>query len=100
MVEYGGMDAQQATLFDRQRYRGMLPQQYPTFPRPSAPSVSAFQFTHRYLPTGSVGGDFFTVSALTETKAGVFLCDVARPMGPRSRTQRSSYRRQEEGGST
>jgi sigma-B regulation protein RsbU (phosphoserine phosphatase) len=55
----------------------MLPQQYPAFP-PSAPlSESAFQFTHRYLPAGSVGGDFFTVSALSENEAGVFICDVA-----------------------
>jgi sigma-B regulation protein RsbU (phosphoserine phosphatase) len=55
----------------------MLPQQYPTFPRSGPGSESAFQFTHRYLPTGSVGGDFFTISALSETQVGVFLCDVA-----------------------
>ena len=55
----------------------MLPQQYPSFPRPEPGSSSAFQFTHRYLPTGSVGGDFFTVSALSETQVGVFVCDVA-----------------------
>jgi phosphoserine phosphatase RsbU/P len=55
----------------------ILPQQYPTFPRGGPDSESALQFTHRYLPTGSVGGDFFTVSALSETQAGVFLCDVA-----------------------
>jgi sigma-B regulation protein RsbU (phosphoserine phosphatase) len=55
----------------------MLPQQYPTFPRAASPSDSAFQFTHRYLPAGTVGGDFFAVSALSETQAGVFICDVA-----------------------
>ena len=55
----------------------MLPQQYPTFPLPNDPARSAFVFTHRYLPAGSVGGDFFTVSALSETEAGVFICDVA-----------------------
>jgi sigma-B regulation protein RsbU (phosphoserine phosphatase) len=55
----------------------MLPQQYPAFPRPGSPGESAFQFTHRYLPSGSVGGDFFTISALSETQALVFLCDVA-----------------------
>ena len=27
--------------------------------------------------SGSVGGDFFTISALSETQAGVFVCDVA-----------------------
>jgi sigma-B regulation protein RsbU (phosphoserine phosphatase) len=55
----------------------MLPQQYPTFPRSAFPSQSALQFTHRYLPAGTVGGDFFTVSALSENEAGVFICDVA-----------------------
>jgi sigma-B regulation protein RsbU (phosphoserine phosphatase) len=55
----------------------MLPQQYPTFPRTASPSGSAFQFTHRYLPAGTVGGDFFAVSALSENEAGVFICDVA-----------------------
>ncbi len=55
----------------------MLPQQYPVFTRTDAKSGSAFNFTHRYLPTDSVGGDFFTVSALSEFQAAVFLCDVA-----------------------
>jgi len=55
----------------------MLPQQYPCFPRTASPEESAFRFTHRYLPTGTVGGDFFTVSALSDEEATVFICDVA-----------------------
>jgi sigma-B regulation protein RsbU (phosphoserine phosphatase) len=55
----------------------MLPQQYPVFPIPGRPGESAFRFTDCYLPTGSVGGDFFAVSALSDTQASVFLCDVA-----------------------
>jgi phosphoserine phosphatase RsbU/P len=55
----------------------MLPQQYPTFPRSASPDQSVLQFMHRYLPAGSVGGDFFAVSALSEKEAGVFICDVA-----------------------
>ncbi len=55
----------------------MLPQQYPSFPSGVAPAESTFQFTHRYRPTGTVGGDFFTISALSETEAAVFICDVA-----------------------
>jgi phosphoserine phosphatase RsbU/P len=55
----------------------MLPLQYPTFPRSASPSESALQFTHRYLPVGSVGGDFFSVSALSEDEAAVFICDVS-----------------------
>jgi sigma-B regulation protein RsbU (phosphoserine phosphatase) len=55
----------------------MLPQQYPAFPKARPPADSAFQFTHRYLPTGTVGGDFFSVAALSDTEAAVFICDVA-----------------------
>jgi len=55
----------------------MLPQQYPSFPRSAAPADSLFQFTHRYLPSGTVGGDFFTISALSDDEAAVFICDVA-----------------------
>ncbi|MGN6553438.1 MAG: SpoIIE family protein phosphatase [Verrucomicrobiota bacterium] len=55
----------------------MLPQQFPVFPRTADAADSALRFTHRYLPTGAVGGDFFTVSALSSNEAAVFICDVA-----------------------
>lgn len=54
----------------------MLPQQYPVFPASAAPEQSAFQFVHRYEPAESVSGDFFSVSALSDTEAGVLICDV------------------------
>ena len=55
----------------------MLPQQYPTLPRNVSSEHSAFHFTHRYNPSGAVGGDFFSVSALSDTDVAVFICDVA-----------------------
>lgn len=55
----------------------MLPQQYPPFMHGGPDVESAIQFTHRYLPTGTVGGDFFSVSALSRAEAAVFICDVA-----------------------
>jgi sigma-B regulation protein RsbU (phosphoserine phosphatase) len=55
----------------------LLPQQYPVFPPGAAAADSAFQFTHRYLPAETVSGDFFAVSALSDTEVGVFICDVA-----------------------
>lgn len=55
----------------------MLPQQYPVLPRDADAANSAFHFTHRYLPTGTVGGDFFSVSPLSDTEVAVFICDVA-----------------------
>ena len=54
----------------------MLPQQYPNFPQSAAPGKSAFQFVHRYQPAEGVSGDFFNVSALSDTEAAVFICDV------------------------
>ena len=54
----------------------MLPQKYPAFPRDAEPAASALRFCHRYHPTGDVGGDFFNVLALSDTEAGVFICDV------------------------
>jgi sigma-B regulation protein RsbU (phosphoserine phosphatase) len=54
----------------------MLPQQYPVFPRTVPAEKSAFQFVHRYQPAETVSGDFFSVSALSEDEAAVFICDV------------------------
>ena len=53
-----------------------LPQQYPTFPRSASPEQSALSFVHRYQPAAAVGGDFFNVFPVTDTIAGVFICDV------------------------
>jgi len=54
----------------------MLPQQYPVFPPGIPPEQSAFQFVHRYQAAETVSGDFFSVSALSDTEAAVFICDV------------------------
>jgi serine phosphatase RsbU (regulator of sigma subunit) len=53
-----------------------LPQQYPTFPHSASPEQSALRFSHRYLPAAAVGGDFFDVFPITDSTAGVFICDV------------------------
>jgi phosphoserine phosphatase RsbU/P len=53
-----------------------LPQQYPTFPHSVAPEDSSLRFSHRYLPAAAVGGDFFDVLPISDTLAGVFICDV------------------------
>lgn len=55
----------------------MLPQQYPVLPRGVDAEDSAFQFTHRYLPSGTVGGDFFSVTPISDLEVAVFICDVA-----------------------
>jgi PAS domain S-box-containing protein len=53
-----------------------LTQKYPTFPRNLTPQQSWLGFCHWYQPAEQVGGDFFCVLPLSETAAGVFICDV------------------------
>ena len=53
-----------------------LPQQYVSFPRVTMPFEGALQFHHRYQPTSTLGGDFTDILVLSETRAGVFICDV------------------------
>lgn len=53
----------------------LLPQKFPQFVRPGQ-EASALEFTHRYLPSGFVGGDFYDIARLSESAAGVFICDV------------------------
>ncbi|HZF00900.1 MAG TPA: SpoIIE family protein phosphatase, partial [Methylomirabilota bacterium] len=60
----------------REIQNAMLPQQYPTFPKGVPPEQSAFQFVYRYQPAEAVSGDFFSVSALSDTEATMFICDV------------------------
>jgi sigma-B regulation protein RsbU (phosphoserine phosphatase) len=60
----------------REVQQALLPQAYPSFPRLASPVDSLLHFSHRYLPEGRVGGDFFTVIPISDTLAGVLVCDV------------------------
>jgi sigma-B regulation protein RsbU (phosphoserine phosphatase) len=53
-----------------------LPQKYPSFPRGLTLQESWLRFCHWYEPAEQVGGDFFCVLPLSDTDAGVFICDV------------------------
>jgi phosphoserine phosphatase RsbU/P len=54
----------------------LLPASYPCFPRSASPADSALRFCHRFYPASELAGDFFSVLALSDTQAGVFICDV------------------------
>lgn len=60
----------------REIQQAFLPQQYPTFPRAALPPESKIRFFSRYIPTTAVGGDFFHVLPISDTQAGIFICDV------------------------
>jgi sigma-B regulation protein RsbU (phosphoserine phosphatase) len=60
----------------REIQQAIIPVQYPAFPKTATVETSKLRFCHRYFPTGEVGGDFFNILPLSDTKAGVFICDV------------------------
>lgn len=60
----------------RQVQEAFLNRAYPVFPRNAALETSALRFAHRYIPTTTLGGDFFDVLQLSDTKCGVLICDV------------------------
>lgn len=53
-----------------------LPRVYPVFPRGVPTESSSLRFAHRYIPATTLGGDFFNISQLSDTKCGVLICDV------------------------
>ena len=60
----------------RELQQAMLPHRYPRFPHHASNEESAVHFYHFYQPSTSVSGDFFEVLKLSDTSAGLFICDV------------------------
>jgi sigma-B regulation protein RsbU (phosphoserine phosphatase) len=60
----------------RELQQAMLPHRYPHFPHPASKEEIAVRFYHFYQPSMSVSGDFFQVLKLSDTSAGIFICDV------------------------
>ena len=60
----------------RQVQEAFLNRAYPVFPRGATRAASALQFAHRYIPTTTLGGDFFDILQLSDSKCGVLVCDV------------------------
>lgn len=53
-----------------------LPGDYPVFPAGVPADRSAIRFCHRYYATQEIGGDYFHILRLSDTEAGIFICDV------------------------
>ncbi len=60
----------------RQVQEAFVTRAYPVFPRSSPPEQSRLRFAHRYIPASTLGGDFFDIIQLSDTKCGVLVCDV------------------------
>ena len=60
----------------RQVQEAFLNRGYPVFPRGVTIEASALRFAHSYIPATTLGGDFFDVIQLSDSKCGVLVCDV------------------------
>jgi sigma-B regulation protein RsbU (phosphoserine phosphatase) len=60
----------------REPQNSLLPQQYPRFPSSALPGASALRFRHFFRPCSAVGGDFFQILQISDSAAGVLICDV------------------------
>ena len=60
----------------RELQNALLPQQFPRFPSSALPEASALRFHHFFRPSSAVGGDFFQVFQISDSAAGVLICDV------------------------
>jgi sigma-B regulation protein RsbU (phosphoserine phosphatase) len=60
----------------RELQNALMPQRYPRFPHDVSEQESAVRFYHFFQPSGTVSGDFFDVMDISDTMAGLFICDV------------------------
>jgi sigma-B regulation protein RsbU (phosphoserine phosphatase) len=60
----------------RELQNALMPRRYPCFPHSAVPRESALHFSHFFNASTAVSGDFFDILELSDTTAGVFICDV------------------------
>jgi sigma-B regulation protein RsbU (phosphoserine phosphatase) len=63
-------------LMARQIQQAFIPRTYPVFPGSARPETSALRFAHRYIAATTLGGDFFDLVAISDTRCGILVCDV------------------------
>jgi PAS domain S-box-containing protein len=57
-------------------HRAFLPAGFKTFPQDAAPRDVLLRASHLYCPSGTIGGDFYDVRALSEHELAFFISDV------------------------
>ena len=60
----------------REFQEALLPRHYPRITGRTGPAPLALRFAHAYKPALSVGGDFFEIVRLSDSRAGVLVADV------------------------
>ena len=67
---------QEDLQFAREFQEALMPRSYPQVACTHTAHPLRLNFHHVYKPTSSVGGDFFDVLKLSDTRAGIFIADV------------------------
>ncbi|MCG8527277.1 MAG: SpoIIE family protein phosphatase [Opitutales bacterium] len=60
----------------RKLQTAFVPTSYPSFMWDLSMDRSALDFSHRYVPTEALAGDFFQVIPISNSRAGILICDV------------------------
>ena len=69
-------DLEQDLAMARELQNALMPRLYPCFPHDAASVDSALHFAHFFTASSEVSGDFFDILELSDSKAGIFICDV------------------------
>jgi sigma-B regulation protein RsbU (phosphoserine phosphatase) len=56
--------------------QALMPVTYPLFPAKATVETAQLRFSHVYLPASLIGGDFFFIARVSDSCAGIFICDV------------------------
>jgi serine phosphatase RsbU (regulator of sigma subunit) len=54
----------------------LMPVTYPVFPAAAGLEAARIRFSHLYLPASLIGGDYFYIVRVSDSCAGIFICDV------------------------
>jgi len=60
----------------RELQGALMPRHYPIFAASSSACGSALRFSHVFNQATTVSGDFFDIIKISDTAAGIFICDV------------------------
>ena len=63
-------------LMAREIQHSLIPNEYPHFPQDQPEEDAFLRFAHRYMPSSTLAGDFFFMVPVSNTRAGLFICDV------------------------
>jgi len=82
LAQYAGelsaknLEIQEDLVLACEIHQTFIRQDYPRFPLFAPAGKSMLNFAHKYLPASTLGGDFFDIWPVSDTEAGILICDV------------------------